>query len=224
MGSLLNFNIDKKKWENFWYYYKIHVFVGVFIAIILIVTLKDCANNIPPDLQISYIGSSYIKDELVQAFEEKISNIITDTNNDGKKETLFQVLPITDEVSEQNIAIQQKIMVELAAGETKLYLVDKQNLQKLGTQGVFEPLDDVAEQYGIDLNANPEVKFTVTDSTEAHIYAVPLKGSLLLKELQIKDDDIYAAIRIMTDKQKQNEEKKLQYENARRALEELAKK
>jgi len=222
MKSLIS--IDRSKWENFWYYYKMHVIAGIFVAVVLAMSLKDCANNITPDVNISYVGSGYMTEEVVQEFKDKLSDVIIDVNGDEKKEILFQVLTITDEKSEANFVVQQKAVAEMAVGDTKLYLLDKESYQIFGTQGAFEPLDDIAEKYGISAETDPDLWLKATGTNKEHIYALPLKGSLLLKELQIKDDDIYIALRPLSDKDKENQRKQQEYQNAKIIFEELLKK
>jgi hypothetical protein len=217
-------NIDKKKIENFWYYYKIHTFVGIFVAIMLLITLKDCANNVVPDITISYVGKNYIADEVGQKLKEKLSGVIQDINNDKKKELLFQPMTLSDEIrSEQDIAMQQKVMVTFAAGDTQIFLMDKTNFLRFAEQGAFQPLDDVAAKCGVDINKNPEIKLTARETTEAHVYGVPLEGNSMLEEIGFKTKDTYIALRILGEKDKQNEKKKVLYNNVYEIFQEIVK-
>ena len=63
--------INKKLFENYWYYYKIHTIAGIFILILLIYSIVECANKVDPDATVSYIGSLYFGEEFSAGFEQK---------------------------------------------------------------------------------------------------------------------------------------------------------
>lgn len=222
----LGLNIDKKKWDNFWYYYKIHVIVGVFVAILLAITLKDCAANISPDVTISYIGGSYVPEDVSLALKEKLmeAGIVQDANRDGKNELVFQAMTLSDEIkSEQDIAMQQKVMVVLATGDSQVFLLDKTYFTRYGEQGAFEPLDNLVDRYGIDFEKHPEIKLTVSEMNETHVYALPVKGNKLLEDLGFKTEDTYIAIRAQGVQEKQKEKQRIINENAYAVLNEIMK-
>lgn len=217
--------IDKKKIENFWYYYKIHVIVGIFIAIVLAVTLKDCMNRVTPDLTVSYIGPGYFDEQFQQKLQEKLSSALKDINADGKNVLDFQCMTINEnDKSEQSLAMQQKVMIEFAAGETKVFLLDKDHLKIFAEQGAFENLDDIAAQYGINDTQYPEIKLTVHDTNQSHIYGIPLSGNTMLKDLGADTKDMYIAIRAISDKDRNDAKKLKEFDNARSILQEIIKK
>ena len=222
----LGLNIDKKKMENFWYYYKIHVFVGIFIVIMLVVTLKDCANNVMPDVSVAYIGANYIPEEVSQKFKDGIaaSGIVQDVNQDNQQELLFQSMIVSEDVkTQQDIAMQQKVMLVFFSGDTQLFLLDRENFEKFGIQGAFDPLDDWADKFGITAEKNPEIKLTVEETTDTHIYAIPLKGNGFLEKSGFKTENMYIAIRVQGEKDQEDSEKMAMYQNAYAILEELLK-
>ena len=101
--------INKKWFENYWYYYKIHTIAGIFILILLVYSIVECANKVNPDATVSYIGALYFGEEFSADFEQKLSDCIDDIDGDGIKKIIFNSLTLSDDVkSEQDIAMQQK--------------------------------------------------------------------------------------------------------------------
>ena len=47
----------KEKWQNFWFYYKWHVVVGVVVLLLVIFMVRDFVSRVEPDLQMSFITS-----------------------------------------------------------------------------------------------------------------------------------------------------------------------
>ena len=47
----------KKKWDNFWYYYKYHVLAGAFVLVCIIIFAKDMMSKIDYDYCVSVIGN-----------------------------------------------------------------------------------------------------------------------------------------------------------------------
>ena len=42
-------------WENYWYYYKWHTIAGIFVLVVLIITITECAKTVKPDLGVSIV-------------------------------------------------------------------------------------------------------------------------------------------------------------------------
>lgn len=199
--------IDKKWFENYWFYYRVHTIVGIFVILISIYTIVECANKVDPDVTVTYIGSSYFDENFASSFEEKLSPLIVDADGDGIKKIFFSALTIGGEIrSEQDIAMQQKAQLEIAVGDTYLYLMDRQNFEMYQEQGVFENIS----QY--------------LNETEP-VYGVPAHKSAFLKELGIPNgSDIYVSVRVLTQGDEKKPKKVIQQNNAFLILEELYKK
>ncbi len=218
------FNIDIKKIDNFWYYYKVHVVATIFIIIVIAITLKDCANNVTPDVSLAYVGNKYISEETSKKLSESLSSsdIISDINNDGKYVVSFTPLNISNDIrSEQDMAMQQKVMIMIAAGEIQVFFVNKQYLEVFSKQGALMPLDKIAKEHEIDVHKTPEIKVAIEDSNEEHIFAIPLEGNEKMAVLGINSKDLYIAIRAHNDKGKKNNKNAAIYDNAYKILEEL---
>ena len=60
----------KKKWDNFWYYYKYHVLAGAFVLFCVIVFVKDMMAKVDYDYCISVIGNYPVQEEDTQVLQD----------------------------------------------------------------------------------------------------------------------------------------------------------
>lgn len=132
----------KKKWENFWYYYKYHVLAGVFVLICIIVFAKDMIAKIDYDYCVSIVGNYATPEEdkvtLQKWFEERAE----DLNGDG--EVHVQVadyfLPREEDAGfdpQLYAASQTKLTVDLQEGTSMIYFLSEDNYQKFLEMDVF---------------------------------------------------------------------------------------
>ena len=52
----------KEKWENFWYYYKVHTIVGIFVVIIIIYSIASAMARKDSILNVTILGG-YLEEE-----------------------------------------------------------------------------------------------------------------------------------------------------------------
>ncbi len=201
------FNIDRKKWENFWYYYKIHVWVGIFIALLLMMTIRDCAQRIEPDVSWGYMGAD-ITAERIEALNQELLPQIQDANHDGKKH--LRLYALSD---------PQQIVVMMASGDTQLFTFDAETFTNFAKGGAFQPLDEFVQTYRIDLKHHPEVRLQAQQTLEKHIYGLPLEGNKLLEALGFQLTGKYLGIRISKNSAKPREQ--IVHENAHAILKRL---
>lgn len=196
--------INKKWFENYWFYYKTHTIAGVFALLIIIYSVVECANNVKPDATVTYVGSSYFAEEYIAAFEQELSGYIDDIDGDGNKNAMFTPLTVPEEVkSEQDIAMQQKIQIELAVGETYLYILDKKYFDLYNEQDLFLDISGYA-------------------GMPSPVYGIKAGESPVLRSLGIsKDDEMYVAVRILTMGDEKKEKKVAAQENAIKILQYL---
>ena len=122
-----NSKMDKKWFENYWYYYRIHTIAGIFVVIILIFSLVECANKVYPDLSVSYIGEKVFNEEISANIKQTFVQYVDDATKNGKLDVEFMPITISKEAkSEQDMAMMQKAQLEIAAGESYLYIMYKE--------------------------------------------------------------------------------------------------
>lgn len=76
----------KGKISNFWYYYKVYVFVGLFILAVAFVLIMFSKGNSEPDIQIGYVTDGReIGEDAEEAINSHFEKVIQDVNKDEKK-------------------------------------------------------------------------------------------------------------------------------------------
>lgn len=130
----------KKKLENFWYYYKIHTIVAVFLIISIAVLITQCSTRVDPDMTV-IIASTTVNftEEQESGLEQKLAEFTDDINNDGKKvvdvENLYISNSATD--SQLNSARETKLTVLIASSKATIYLLDDGYYNSLNSSGEF---------------------------------------------------------------------------------------
>ena len=182
-------NLDEKKVNNFFYYYKVHMIVGIVVVLFLAFTLKGCVTAIKADLSVDFIGNfNYNQSD---PLAQKIKNDIP-----GLKAAEVEIIPLTGNLnSQQEYAFQTKAMVVLSAGDVDVYIMDKVNFEKYGKQGVFSSLDDLAAQLNIDRNVNKDYILTSVNEKSEHLYGIDVSKSSVLKESGVIINGAIAGIR-----------------------------
>lgn len=54
--------IDQEKAQNFWYYNKFRVLIGIALLLAVVFTLKSCLTAERPDFNLAFIGNIYFSD------------------------------------------------------------------------------------------------------------------------------------------------------------------
>ena len=118
----------KQKLAHYWYYYKIHAIAGILIITVAAFTIADIVNRVPADLTVGLYVNGYIPDEYTQTLKERISACISSEGEQRPVEisSMTYDLSLNDEMS---IALRQRYIAELAAGECMLYVLDEAYLE-----------------------------------------------------------------------------------------------
>ncbi len=74
------------KMGNFWYHYKWHVIIGLFVAVLLFVGVTQMKNKEEFDLSVMYAGTAVVNGDTYNEVSNALSQLLkTDVNGDGKK-------------------------------------------------------------------------------------------------------------------------------------------
>lgn len=134
----------KKKLENYWYYYKIHTFVGLLVAIILVTSIVQCSQNVANDMQLAYVGNSYIPTEQIQ---QSLQDIVPDVNGDGKKAVFIDSIVIPEKPSsEADFYMSQKLAITFVDGSTRMYIMEKNFFASEMYAEMFQPLEGIIDE------------------------------------------------------------------------------
>ena len=132
----------KKKWENFWYYYKYHVLAGVFILVCIIVFAKDMLSKIDYDYCVSVVGSYAVPEEDKAALQKWFEEHGEDLNEDGEihVQVADYFLPSEDDAGfdpQMYAASQTKLTVDLQEGTSMIYFLSEENYKRFLEMDAF---------------------------------------------------------------------------------------
>ena len=134
----------KEKRENFWYHYKLHTLISLFIAIVLAVCITQCATRTKYDFCVIYFSYTPVLDtqtELVADYFEKIGK---DLNGDGEVNVQVANLSVNVDTSDVNyrLAQFQSLQAKMTSDDAMLYITDEESIKYFdnigGEAGIFE--------------------------------------------------------------------------------------
>ena len=138
----------KDKWTNFWYYYRTHVIVGIFVIFLIGYTAVECAKRVNYDLTISYYSTTPISQEGTGKLTEELVKIVDDINYNGQVDVyIAPCFANLNEQNEQTQAVLMKLQAELAGGDSMGYIVDETyyNMLNKGYEECFEEFILISE-------------------------------------------------------------------------------
>lgn len=171
----------KKKWENYWYYYKWHTLAGIFVLIVLIVSIKSCIARIDPDISIILRTDFYVTEDTQAKLKSAFTQYCKDYNGDKRVEVYISSFYFPTDKSkvdpQMQMANQQKLIAQIASGEAIVIAGDKAYIDDMDKQKVFNKLPN-------------------TDST-----LIKLNDTEFIKSNGIKlEGDVYIGIRDFSKK------------------------
>ena len=134
----------KEKLQNYWYHFKWHTILSVFLIVVIAVSVTQCVNREKQDMIVVMFAYSMVTDSQMSQVEEYIEQYATDIDNDGKVNV--RVVNCTFNQRSNNkqytLSILQKVQAMIAT-EPKaiLYIVDEKAEKYINTiteNGVFE--------------------------------------------------------------------------------------
>lgn len=72
------------KWNNFWYYHKIHVIIGAVAAVFAAFIISSSLHTVHPDYNVAMIVQHYYPDAVTDAIGKEMEKYGKDLNGDGK--------------------------------------------------------------------------------------------------------------------------------------------
>ena len=186
----------KKWWEYFWDYYKWHTIATLFALMLIAVTVHQYATQIHYDTTITVSGGHGLNEELLELVEADLAEVVEDSNGDGEKHVMIQQLispPAADgqvKDAQYEMAIATKVMVEFAAGESCVFFLSADEVNKYlndeANDGFFVPVEEYVNQM-------PEKSRLM--SARGTAYAVNLGDCRYFTEKGIDASEYYLMIR-----------------------------
>lgn len=171
--------LDKKKADNFLYYYKLHIIISIVAIILIGLTIRSFVVRVEPDISIGFIGEVYSSeyDILKAKIEENIPEI---------KEIAFDSATVTNNYNDpQAYANLSKAMVLLSVSDTDLFLMNRYTYNNYAHSGPFMGLEDIAKELNIDVSKSEYLKLRVVDEWENSSTTDPAER----KVLKYRDDE-----------------------------------
>lgn len=133
----------KKRWEIYWYYYKIPTIVLGLIILVMAIMISQCVQKVTPDCKVVLFTHKNVPSEVVTAMERELQKFADDYNNDGK--IVVEVVDCSYNPNNPNksimIAQLSKLQGELGLSESILFITDIQGFKYLNEQDLFERHD-----------------------------------------------------------------------------------
>lgn len=207
----------KAWWKYIWDYYRIHIFVVVFIICGVSYFIYEKSTQTSPDINLAMAGNIVLQPEDEDNFQAALDGLVSDINSDGKTKIYRPMFYIytgsTQTGADYYTAMSQKLSIEFTAQKTFLFVLDK----TLADGYVSLPDSAFLKTYewadGID-------KERLHVDSYGRNFGVNLKGSKFLRDCGIDGSDMYLFVRICTDN---SEEAKAKYEESLRIAKELIK-
>lgn len=144
--------------ENYWYHYKWHTVIGLFLVLTLAVGITQCALRTQYDQNCVLYCNRTVSDNASLALQQELTALIPDS--DGNGQALFEVYNVSydaDNTSPQSADFSnaQKIMVLCSTADYVLYAVDEYGYNRLmveDTMQLFETYDFLPDKEGTAWN------------------------------------------------------------------------
>lgn len=186
----------RKKIDNFWYYYKIHVLVVVFILFFAGVFIKDIVTKVEYDYSVAFVTEEMMTDEEISSIQSVFEKEAEDLNGDGEIHVEVQnyTIPQGDSANPQLVAAgQTKLTVDIQDGTSMIFFLSPGCYESYKDSGVL-PADE--SEY---------IKFS--DCTGYEEAGSP-------KEL----GDLMGALRLVEDTKLKKDQDKMDYYDANKEL------
>lgn len=202
-------------WDHIWYYYKWHIISVLGLIFIFTVTGVQCASRINYDARICYLGNEYYSDESQLAVMcGELGNVVVDVNGNEKNQVEFYQLTIAKEgtqnaLTEYNSAMLTKAAMEFQTGESYLFLLSQQELDRMTKRESDER---------VFVNPREYIEGEIDESTlvmQGEIAcAINIEGNAFLQKYNLTKEPVFLAVRNMRSRDMEDKEQLEKYDNA----------
>lgn len=155
---------DKKWWGNFWFYYRTRILIIIVFLFFSVLGLKQCMTSVIPDLSVAIASTEGVPSQVTDAMEREFSKIASDVNGkDGVAVSILTMpLPAGKGATEYELGNVQQLFLELAAGESYLYLMDRDQFLVCVEGQMFEDISSLTRDgepvYYVNINDSEYLK------------------------------------------------------------------
>lgn len=144
----------KKKWENFWYYHRLHVLIAAAVVLLAAVFIAQSLQTVKPDYTVGMITSTACSDSTIDALQTAMQKYGKDLNGDGRvtvQINQYTIAPSDSGTSsglsgvnpEVQAAMQTKLVADLTTGTSIIFITDDASFRRQEQAGnhMFAYLD-----------------------------------------------------------------------------------
>lgn len=203
----------KAKWENFWYYYKWHVIIGIFVFIVAATTIYDAVTRVDADISIDCILDHGINSQSAYEMEYILSTNapVADNNGDGKIK--LSVSHCETGRSQSSISaggsVVEAVQLKMAVGDSSIIITEPNIVELYESFEIYHDLTDIADE----MNIPDDRRYMSFDGTK--VIAISMEGTRLASDLGIDAKDCYLFVRVIYNDHKADQTKINQFENAK---------
>ena len=120
----------KSKWENFLYYHKVHMIIGLCVILFAGFMIHDVTSKVNPDYQIALLTQHSYSQEVTEALQNEIAKYGEDLNSDGKVVVQISNYVVADDTGSANVdpnmqmAGVTRLSADYETGESMLFITD----------------------------------------------------------------------------------------------------
>ncbi|OPX45380.1 hypothetical protein CLHUN_07500 [Ruminiclostridium hungatei] len=201
--------IDRKKADNFFHYYKVHIIIGIIAVIIAAIFIHSIVTRVEPDTTIGLLGE--VNYDVQEGFKQKIVENLPEL----KVVAVDSAVLSTSLEDAQSYSYWQKALVMIAASDIDVYLVNKYAFENYAINGAFMALDDIAKDNDIDVSKSDYLKLRAVEEweeptisgdkprevkkyadTEPKLYGIDVTNSEFFKDLNIIGPEKILVLRV----------------------------
>ena len=184
----------KEKVEYIWEYYKLHIFAGIFVLIVIGSFLNIWVFNPPPKsaVSVNFVGSSIFADN-TESLEKELNPIIV-TEEMGNKKVFINTYIFGMKDPQMQMATQTKFIANISARELDVLILDKEQFDSLVLQGSMLPLDQVFSEDELGKLTDRLLKGKSEEDTNEQIYGIDITDNEKIKTVMVGDSDIVIGV------------------------------
>ncbi len=161
--------------KEYGYYYKIHFIIGAFALLMAVVITIQVVTKVDYDIYVTYLGPiAHNTDSLDSIEKAMISTLDDDLKKEVKEISIRDIVYLNTELFSEsrdndmfvsatsNSDAVKLLNNEIAVGDSYIYIIDKEQYDKIKLTGALSKLSDVltdvpsyADVYGIPLKKTP---------------------------------------------------------------------
>ena len=131
------------KWENFWFYHKWHVVIGIAVAAVVIGTVVSTVKTVQPDYTVGLITRNSYPEEVTNQLGQTMAKYGVDRNGDGKVVVQVASYVVTPQSAssagsgsssgsgtagqadpQMEMAYRTKLMADVSTGTSMIFVTD----------------------------------------------------------------------------------------------------